>query len=398
LAALRALLHSSHLAGPDNLPGLLTAAGSLIGADGVELYLIDYDQTVLVALSAHVGAGHASTEFAVDSTLAGRAFTDTSQQISATTDGSLVWSPVLDGTARLGVLAHHFPAILTVDDDRSDACRDAAALIAELVLTRSLYGDAVELTRRRAIMSVPAEMQWRLLPPLTFVSPALAVAGVLAPTHEIAGDTFDYAINGDIAHVAIFDAMGHGLEATLMASVAVGVLRHVRRAQLGVAATVAAIDATLAEQFGPDKFVTGIIGELQISTGWWRWTTCGHPAALLLRDGRIVKILDSVIGPPLGLGILATEPNVGQERLQPGDRLLLYTDGVVEARNGDGEFFGTERLVEFVTRQAADRRPVAETLRRLNLAILNHQHGALQDDATTVMVEWRTDETRIFGP
>jgi len=111
---------------------------------------------------------------------------------------------------------------------------------------------------------------------------------------------------------------------------------------------------------------------------------------LLLRSGRVVKFLDTVVEPPLGLRMLGKEPDVGQERLQPGDRLVLYTDGVVEARDSDGEFFAPERLAEFVTRQAADARPLAETLRRLNLAILEHQQGELQDDATTVMVEWLT--------
>ena len=148
----------------------------------------------------------------------------------------------------------------------------------------------------------------------------------------------------------------------------------------------------LASQFGPDKFVTGIVGELDVATGWWRWTTCGHPPTLLVRAGRVVKALDSVIGVPLGLGLLAEHPEIAQERLQPGDRLLLYTDGVIEARDADGAFFGTDRLVEFVARQASAGRPAAESLRRLNLAILGYQDGVLQDDATTVIVEWRTDE------
>jgi phosphoserine phosphatase RsbU/P len=400
LAALRALLHSEHTAGPDGLPHLMIQAGRLVGADEVELYLVDYDQTVLLPLTAAVDEGMPSSAgFVVEKTLPGRAFSDMRQEVSSAADGWLVWTPVVDGTARLGVISHHFSATTAVGDDVLAVCRDAAALTAELVVTRSLYGDAVERARRRLPMSVPAEMQWRLLPPLTFMSATVSIAGVLAPSHGVAGDTFDYAINGEVAHVAIFDAMGHGLEATLLASVAVGVLRNGRRSHLGLSATVAAIDETLAAQFGPDKFVTGIIGELEISTGWWRWVTCGHPAALLLRSGRVVKFLDTVVEPPLGLRMLGKEPDVGQERLQPGDRLVLYTDGVVEARDSDGEFFAPERLAEFVTRQAADARPLAETLRRLNLAILEHQQGELQDDATTVMVEWLTSPPAVAaGP
>ncbi len=186
--------------------------------------------------------------------------------------------------------------------------------------------------------------------------------------------------------------MGHGLEATLLSAVAVAALRNARRGGLDLAGTVAAMDAEIASQFGPDKFVTGIVGQLDLATGWWRWTTCGHPPALLVRAGRVVKTLDSVIGAPLGLGLLEQHPEIGQERLEPGDRLLIYTDGVTEARDAAGEFFGTERLVRFVTRHTASGQPAAETLRRLNRAILAHQNGALQDDATTVLVEWHTDE------
>lgn len=133
------------------------------------------------------------------------------------------------------------------------------------------------------------------------------------------------------------------------------------------------------------------MGELDLTGGWWRWSTCGHAPTLLVRSGRVVKQLDAVTDPPLGLGLL-DQPQIGAERLQPGDRLLLHTDGVSEARNSAGEFFGTERLVEFTSRQAAAGRPAAETLRRLKQAVLDHQHGALQDDATTVMVVWLTDE------
>jgi serine phosphatase RsbU (regulator of sigma subunit) len=84
--------------------------------------------------------------------------------------------------------------------------------------------------------------------------------------------------------------------------------------------------------------------------------------------------------------------------LEPGDRLLLYTDGVVEARSATGQFFGITRLVEIVRRQEADRRPVPETMRRVMHAILEHQAGELQDDATAMLVEWRGHAAQQIAP
>jgi len=391
LDTLRFLLRTSHLGGPDELPALVSGAGQRLGAEDAILYVVDYDHLVLVPLTATGGSPHrveAAEPVTVDGTLAGRAFADVTQHVSVAGTHVSLWVPVVDGTARLGVLQILLASGTDVDDDFRSACTDVSSLVAELLMTKALYGDAVERTRRRAFMTVPAELQWTLLPPLTCVSPRVAVTGVLAPAVEVAGDSFDYALNGGTLHVALFDAMGHGMEATLLSAVAVSSLRSARRSGLGLADTVRSIERELAAQFGPDKFVTGIVAELDVVTGWWQWASCGHPSALIVRDGKVVKVLDEVVCAPLGLGLVDDPLPIGKERLQPGDRLVLYSDGVVEARDHDGEFFGTERLVDFVTRQAVAGRPVAETLRRLNHAVLDHQEGTLQDDATTVLVEW----------
>jgi serine phosphatase RsbU (regulator of sigma subunit) len=214
----------------------------------------------------------------------------------------------------------------------------------------------------------------------------VVIAGLLSPAHEVAGDTFDYALNGDVAHLAVFDAMGHGMSATLLASVALGAYRNARRTGLDLVDSARSIDKWIGDQFGQDVFVTGILAELDLRTGHYRWVNAGHPPALLLRGSRIVKALDQVVSPPLSL--LGEKPVPAEERLEPGDRLVLYTDGVVEARDVDGEFFGLDRLTEFISREEAGARPAPETLRRLNAAVLGHQEGELQDDATVLFVEW----------
>ena len=89
---------------------------------------------------------------------------------------------------------------------------------------------------------------------------------------------------------------------------------------------------------------------------------------------------------------------VGREQLEPGDRLLLYSDGILEARNAHGEFFGEHRLADFTRRAELAGLPAPETLRRLTAAVLAHQGGQLQDDATLVLVDWSADARRRLFP
>jgi serine phosphatase RsbU (regulator of sigma subunit) len=234
-------------------------------------------------------------------------------------------------------------------------------------------------------LTVAAELQWDLLPPQTFSDSRVTISGVLEPTYEVAGDSFDYALNGDTLLFMIADAMGHGFEATMLTTVAIGAYRHSRRLGLDLASTYCAMDALVAERFGPDRFLTAQLGELDMRTGVLRLLNAGHPAPLTVRE-RGVANLSCEPTLPIGFGGVVTE--VVEERLQPGQHVLLYTDGVVEARAEDGEFFGEKRLEDLLVRAITAELPAAETVRRLAHAILEHQGGELQDDATTVLLTW----------
>ncbi len=329
----------------------------------------------------------------VDASAAGRAF----RLVEAVEvdGGRRLWMPVLDGLERLGVLELGLGRELVPDHRR--AFEQLAHLLAELLVSNAAYTDHYEWVRRQQAMVLAAEMQHRALPPLTFGTDRVVISGLLAPAYEVGGDVFDYAVNGDIAHVAVFDAVGHGLQASLLSNLAVSCYRNCRRAGLDLADTAARIDQALDEMFGGERFVTALLGQLHLGTGLLRWVNAGHPAAMLLREAQVVKELDGQPALPLGLGTLtgASGPGafpVSTESLQPGDRVLLLTDGVDEARTEDGEFFGRDRLADFVAREAATGLPTPEVMRRLLQAVLRHQVGQLQDDATTLMVEWLSRE------
>jgi serine phosphatase RsbU (regulator of sigma subunit) len=278
-------------------------------------------------------------------------------------------------------------------------CERYAHLIATLVSNKDLYSDFFKLVRRREPMTMASELLWELVPPQLLASDGFVLAALLEPCYDIGGDAYDYAINdGGVLHFAVFDAMGHGLAAAGVAAFALSAYRHSRRRGDALAARYAAIDAAVFEQYPTSRFVTCLIAELHIASGRLRWISAGHPAPLLLRDGHLVKTLELAPSPPLGMQLAASAPAVGEEWLQPGDMVLLYTDGLTEARRPDGELFTVERLGEFFERQAANGLPAPETLRGLREAIIERGEGALRDDATALLVEWRSGTERSLVP
>jgi len=92
------------------------------------------------------------------------------------------------------------------------------------------------------------------------------------------------------------------------------------------------------------------------------------------------------------LGLQDAKPEVCQTRLEHGDRLLLYTDGITEARSPSGEFFGEQRLADHIISALAAGDPAPETVRRLMRSVLTHQADQLQDDASIVVLEWLTGD------
>jgi serine phosphatase RsbU (regulator of sigma subunit) len=277
-------------------------------------------------------------------------------------------------------------------------CERYAHLVAALLVTKGAYTDTFEVLRRRQTKTIASELIWELTPPLVFATDDLVVAGMLEPAYDNGGDALDYTLNGDVLHLAVFDAMGHGLPAAGLATFALSAYRHSRRRGYDLIETYKTMDAAIGEQFPGDGFVTGLVAELDVGTGVLTWLAAGHPPPLLIRDDRRARSLAAIPATPLGVPESATGPVAAQESLEPGDMLLLFTDGLTEARLESGRRMGVDGLREFVEREAAAAQTSPEMLRRLRHAVVAAHPGELKDDATALLVEWRRGSERALLP
>ncbi|GHH43787.1 PP2C family protein-serine/threonine phosphatase [Streptomyces candidus] len=383
---LHALLRGSHLAAFEELPALVDRHADDAGLREARIYVADVQELVLRETTGQgLDAGDGGQELRIDATLAGRAFRD-GRPHSAPVGGLMQhWLPVLDGTERLGVLR---VATDTEPDEHTRATMEGlASLVGLLLVSKRHHSDSHARLTRVSPMSVSAEMQWTLMPPRTFANKRVTIAAAMEPAYTTAGDAFDYALAGDTAHLAVFDAMGHDTAAGLTANLAMATCRSQRRQGNSLAEAREAIEATLIEQFAQSRYATAVLADLDLVTGVLTWINCGHHPPVLIRGRRWTAHLDCTPTHPVGTG-LGLPVTLCREQLEPGDQLLLYTDGVVEARDATGHEFGRDRFVDFVIRHQADGLAAPETLRRLVRAVLDHHDGHLNDDATVLLCEW----------
>jgi hypothetical protein len=386
--ALNELLRRTYLSSPSDLAAVIADQARPLGAQEVVLYLIDYEQRTLVPLSAP-RRGDPGT-LSVEGTIAGRAFRTTSvlRSSSEAGQGERLWLPLLDGTERLGVIQMAFDHE-PIAERTATVCERYAHLTAMLIATKAAYGDIFEVSRRRQPMTIASELLWQLAPPLVFATDRLVLAGMLEPCYDNGGDALDYAVNDGVLHMGIFDAMGHGLPAAGVAAFALSAYRHSRRLGCGLLDTYAAMDQAVRDQFPGERYVTAVIAQLHLETGRLTWVSAGHPPPLVIRHARLARTLSAPPAAPLGIPLEGPPAELAEESLEPGDLLLLYTDGLTEARQRNGEMFTVTGLAEFIEREAAAGQTAPETLRRLRQAIVERQAGELRDDATAVLVEWR---------
>ncbi|MEU9554373.1 PP2C family protein-serine/threonine phosphatase [Streptomyces fumanus] len=391
---LAGLLADSHLMPLELLPTRTTEHARAAGFSQVLIYLGDLQRRALRLLTGEgldAGQGPCAHELSMEGTLAGRAY-----QLGHVVRGAPVepadggrtawqwWVPLLNGAERLGVLG----VTTALDDERAAADMSRlASLVALIVHSKRSSSDAFARLTRSKPMNIAAEMQWHLMQPHAYADGRVVISASMEPAYQTSGDAFDYSTSGDVVHLAIFDAMGHDMAAGLSANLAMATCRNSRRQGAGLVEITERIEEALIDQYRYQRYVTGVQADLDTSTGVLSWVNRGHHPPILIRGNRGHTVLSCRPAHPMGTG-LGLKVTVCQEQLEPGDRIVLYTDGITEARTAGGTEFGLERFTDFILRHHADGLPVPETLRRLTRAVLDHHDGHLYDDATILVCEW----------
>jgi len=304
-----------------------------------------------------------------------------------------VLAPVTERGEVIGLLEFLLPA--EPDAGAIEEISQLAHLLAFVVIANRRHTDLYEWGQRTRPLSLSAEIQHRLLPgPQTCEAGAFTLAGWLEPAAGIAGDTFDFSLARDVLHVSLTDAMGHGVAAALSATLCVGSLRNTRNEGASLLEQAAAANAALAEHTvssGLEDFVTGLVGRLDLRTGSIELVNAGHVPPYLAR-GSDVSAIELPVDIPFGLFADTTYRGT-RLVLQPGDRLVLVTDGMLE-RNAAGLDL-TRSISE--TRMLHPR----EAVRALADQVLDVTGEVLADDATVLCVDWfgghGRDRSAIFG-
>jgi hypothetical protein len=376
--ALGSLLDAASAMHPDHLAGTVRRAADGVGLHDATIYVVDKRQVVLTPLPEFGGV-----PLPIDTTPAGRCFRDTAVVAERDGDRIELWFPVMSGASRVGVLG------TTTDRDdavRRDRGRQLAVVAGGLLDIGSNHGDNLVNAGRTKPMSLAAEIRWALVPPLTFRTDDVVIAGFLEPAYDIAGDTFDYAVNDQGVHLAIIDAVGHGMEASRIANLALLSYRHSRRLGLALDETYLAMDAAIATAFDRSAYATAQLATFDLRDGRLRWINAGHPPPLLFRPGRdAVEITGDPIT-PVGLGTFPGD--VHEVALEAGDVVALYTDGITEARSPDGTRFGVDRLGSLMRQGIDERIDPPELVRQVVHRVVEHERGQVTDDATLLILEW----------
>jgi hypothetical protein len=358
-------------------PWRVVEAGAAIAGVPLGLYVIDLDGSGAVRLAgeASLFPQRIDAPLGIGPEVALDVIDQLRKLIADIVDGGVV-VPLVVRDRVLGFL-------LARQQPKADLTAFAAEAGPALELV-SGYTDAIHRARRRKEVQPAAEIQQNLLPPRIARLDGATLAGGVLPGYEVGGDFFDHASNAEGVWLMVADATGKGNIAAALSSLAVGAVRAARRSGKGLVQVAEEIDAAIRSLGDPERFLTIVLALWDPADGELRWLSCGHPPPLRVGADGAVQELDGGRTYPLGAldAERAFEP--ARTRLEPGDRLVLYSDGVTERRLPDGSFFGLDGVRAVLARPGLAG--AAATARALQDAVIAASPAPMRDDATLLVL------------
>jgi serine phosphatase RsbU (regulator of sigma subunit)/anti-sigma regulatory factor (Ser/Thr protein kinase)/uncharacterized protein YigA (DUF484 family) len=257
-----------------------------------------------------------------------------------------------------------------------DLARRAALAVETAHAFREQSGRLAEVTR------IAETAQHAILaPPPAQIGPVALSARYVSAAAEalIGGDMYEVLRRPGAVRLLIGDVRGKGLDAVRTTTIVLGEFRAAAADLNDLTEVAAQIDRRLRPYLGEEDFVTALLAEIT-DDGAFSIANCGHPPALLAAGGTVTEV-DGQHGLPLGLG---AAPTLNTGKLDPGDRLLLYTDGLLEARDADRQFVDIQQMVRSLTENDLD-----QVLDGVLDTVLMAVGGVLGDDLALLVAEYR---------
>lgn len=362
---------------PHHLPARIVEEAEAVSGAPCALYVADIGGSCLAQVAGSAGLpAELPLREAIGPELTEAAVDDLARRLAGGQADSVIAPLWLKGRATCVLVATAGPA------EELQRLAEAAGPAVELAAG---YTDVFDRARRRGPATTAAELQQDMLAPRLARVTGARLAGSIIPAYDVGGDWFDHAENPEGAWLAVADAMGRGLRAAAVSSVAIGACRASRRAGSGLEQCCAAVERALAD-LNATSFVTLLLGSWHAQTSTLSWINCGHPPPLLISRGGEVIELDGPATHPLGIW---PDRRSGfprnHRRLEVGDRVMLYSDGVTERRAPDDMPIGVEALMELLG--SLPGAGAADTVSAVEQRVRSASERDIADDATQLVLE-----------
>jgi serine phosphatase RsbU (regulator of sigma subunit) len=270
-----------------------------------------------------------------------------------------------------------------------------ALVAAHVEAETTIVLEEAEIQRVRKELETARDAQKRFLPKTIPTVEGYDLWGINISSREVSGDYFDMIDLGAEAPLifAIADVSGKGLPAALvMSNVQAALHSHVLQGGFDLARTTRNLNTLVCENTDEETFVTMFIGELWKKTGVFRYVRAGHEMPFVVTRDASVRRLEKG---GLVLGFLPDiDYEIGEEMLEDGDLVCLYTDGVTEARNTGGEEFQTDRLMEVLIGSRDEKaKDIVQLIVQKVRDFTGLEHEA--DDVTVVILKVGQSEPRL---